>query len=62
MIITKGTAKSEITDFKILDYEIANIIINALIDKGYEIVSKPIRDIHNCTIGEQIKIYKAMQR
>jgi hypothetical protein len=58
----KGTVNSEVAEFEIRDYEVANIIINALIDKGYDIISKPIKDNYQCAIGEQIKIYKMIQR
>lgn len=62
MEIQKGTIKKEIAKLEIRDYEVSNIIINALVEKGYDLVSKPISDGMKMQIGEQITIYKIEQR
>lgn len=62
MEITKGTFKREVGNIEIKDYELSNIIINSLINNGYEIVSTVIRDGFHNVIGEQITIYKTEQR
>lgn len=62
MEIIKGTIKREVASIELKDYEAANIIINSLINKGYDVISKPIRDSYQTVIGEQITIYKIEQR
>lgn len=58
----KGVLKREVGSFELRDCEIANIIINSLIDSGYDVVSNPILNNSQYQVGEQITIYRITQR
>ena len=62
MEIQKGTIKREIAKIELKDFEISNIIIPALLEKGFDIVSKPLNNNPMENTGEQITIYKVEQR
>lgn len=62
MEIKKGTFKREVGKVEIRDFEISNIIINSLTEKGFDIVSEPIIDNMKNGIGERITIYRVDQR
>lgn len=40
------------------DFDVKKVIVDALIEKGYEVVSDPIFSEHNYIISETIDIYK----
>ena len=44
------------------DYEVNRIIIDALIEKGYEVISDPIYNEHNFIISDTIDIYRISDR
>ncbi len=62
MEINKGTFRKEVGQLEIRDFEISNIIVSALIEKGFELTSKPIIDSMNNQVGEQIIICRIEQR
>lgn len=62
MEIQEGTIKREVAKFKLRDFEVSNIIIPALLEKGFNIVSKPLSDNPMNNPGEEITIYKVERR
>ena len=60
--IKKGTLKREVAKIELRDYEISNIVINSLLEKGFELISEPIIDGMKNGVGERITIYRVEQR
>lgn len=58
----RGTIKREIGSVQIRGFEIGEIITNALLEKGYELLAKPIIEEMGIVKGEQITIYRIDQR
>jgi hypothetical protein len=58
----KGTIKREVGNIEIKDFEVSEIIINALLKKGYELLAKTIINDMQVVIGEKITIYRVEQR
>ena len=62
MEIKKGTIKRQIAKLEIREFEIGNIITDALLQKGFDLVVEPIVDNMKMSIGESITIYRIEQR
>jgi len=54
----KGTLKRKITEFEVNDFSVGRIMIKALLENGYDIVSEPKRNDQNMDIGEKIIVYR----
>ena len=60
--IKRGIFKKEIAKIELRDFEVSSIITNALLEKGFDLISEPIIDSMQMRIGERITIYKVEQR
>ena len=60
--LKRGTIKREVAKIELREYEVSNIITAALLEKGFDIVSKPIVDVVHGNVGESITIYKVEQK
>lgn len=58
MEIKRGTVKRQVTKIEIINFEICNIITDALLQKGFDLTIEPIVDNIKGTIGDAITIYR----
>lgn len=62
MEVKKGTIKRKISTIRITDYQVRDIITDALINNKYDLVSEPILDNSMNVKGEYITIYRTEHR
>jgi len=58
MNIEKGILRREIQEIKLIDGEIAEIIIGALVEKGYDVDSESLFAKDRTQFGEILTIYR----
>ena len=54
----KGSVKTRCGRLIIRDFHVSKIIVDALVEKGYEIISNPTLNEYNNVIEDTIDIYR----
>ena len=55
----KGELKRQVAQFTLSDFEVRGIVVNGLVNAGYDVITKPIQGPSNIgAIGEEITVFK----
>jgi len=57
-LINRGKQRMKVDKLEIRDYNLQRIITDALVDKGYDVDIKPIKDGFNGPQGQELNIYE----
>ena len=56
--VKKGTFKRSVCTLEVKNFEVSNIIVIALLDKGFDVTSEVLFDGQMMQIGEKLSIAK----